>query len=671
MAVLDLESQSEETVDAGVSGVETRDHVAQQGGSPDPAFQPSPAMQTPLAQRAMEFLQIAARTERDESEGAGDGRSIWEPDSWLMQRTWQELAEQGAVNEALTVASLQEMRNPLAPIQAIYRLAKRAADEPRLRSTVADELMALHVKLFGSWVVSDDTRQTERLLLAAASAVQIGDESLAFACLERLDQLPRGWDLVILRAELRAMLAETISALGLHPLTNYLITTAIRRHEEAGAEFLHQIVSRLQTTPSDFETSHREARLLRKCVETFQYATLSSLNSRRLAAIVFGRAGMIDDVLAQVTTMANVQEARRETGLTSSSGDPHFLRQVTRPNANPDVDFQVYTLQQSIALMPVRQITREHRVLLAGRVAELAVQSDGWTAAGATSTLVGLGALKFAVDVVDYIAPGDPTRSEGVISLIRALLDVGNADQAREQVDKALVWLKDYAGRNPERATIWGVADVYLDYGHPDMALYLLEQRHEESPSFAERLRRMVRSGWTDDILRDNRVRFRALLQREADWTSELNELYAQLRRWAPVLLDGEALITFYLDALLAPLLEDGQTTEAIKLLPDLATALGNSTGDKHSVHVRKACNKLSTILDQTPDGIPPEVPGATSDALERFLEELWANDAHRSVWQIVHGVEGSLPLVYGLEGSRALVAIAESTANDGGLWLQ
>lgn len=678
------------------------------------------ARQTPLASQAVEFLQIAASQEPDESGSSVEERSIWQPDSWLMQRTWQALADEGAGEEAFTVAALQEMRNPLATVEALYRLALRARAEPALRPMVAHELQAMRVKLFGSWVVSDETRQTERLLLAAASAVCIEDESLALSCLERIDQIDRGWDRVVLRAESRTLLAETIRGVGLHPLTSYLISTSIRRHEEAGAEFLHQIVSRIDRQDHNADMSRRSSRLLRKCVETFQYATLSSLNSRRLAAIAFGQAGMIGEVLGQVTTMANVQEARRETGMRSTYSDPHFLRQVTRPNANSDVDFQVYTLQQAIAAMPVRQITREERVQLANRVAELAVQSDGWTAAGATATLVGLGALKYAVDVVDYISPSDPTRSEGVISLVRALLDVGNDEQAKEQVDKALEWLQAYSGRNPERATIWGVAEAYLDYGQPDMALYLLEQRNEEPTTFKDRVRRWMRPGWTDDMLRDNRVRLRALLQQSVGWTEELQTLFDQLCRWAPVLLEGEALISFYLDGMLVPLLRAGCTDQVVTLLPKLADGLGSSAGDKHSLHVRKAAQLLAKmladfeveseavergvvqIIEGTSDGAatseesepaaleespveePPtgdaapveqEVPAGPPvhvvEALHQFLLTLWADDAHRGIWQTVHGVEGSLPLLFQLEGPQALVTIAESAANEGGLWLQ
>ena len=290
-----------------------------------------PRQAASLAARAVELLQAASGIAPDDPDSAVEERNVWQPDSWLMQRCWQALADEGAGEEALTVAALQDLRNPLATVQALYRVAQKAEAEPELRPLVARELQALHVKLFGSWVVSDDVRQTDRLLLAAASAVRIGDESLALACLERLDQVNRSWDRVMLRAELRALLAETISRVGLHPLTSYIISTSIRRHEESGAQFLHQILQRLDRHAHNADMSRRSARLLQKCVETFQYATLSSLASRRLAAIAFGQAGMVDDVLAQVTTMGNVQEARREMGQGSTFNDPHFLRQVTRP----------------------------------------------------------------------------------------------------------------------------------------------------------------------------------------------------------------------------------------------------------------------------------------------------------------------------------------------------
>src|SRR5690606_5951226 len=121
-----------------------------------------------------------------------------------------------------------------------------------------------------------------------------------------------------------------------------------------------------------------------------------------------------------------------------------------------------------------------------------------------------LGALKYAVGVVDHIAPQDPTRSEGVISLVRALLEIGETDLAGEQVQKALAWLHALDRRNPARATIWGLAEVYLAHQQPDMALHLLSHR-QPSPSLGDRMRRTFQSRMTDDQLGDNRLRFQAL----------------------------------------------------------------------------------------------------------------------------------------------------------------
>ena len=631
----------------------------------------------PLSLRAIELLQIASNSDPENVSGMRVEHSIWQPDSYLMQGSWKALAEQGAGEQALSVAMQQELRNPLAYAQALHEVSILAKAEPALCELVARELETMHIKLFEEWVISDATRQTERLILAAASAVNIGDKSLALSYLERLDQIERGWDRVILRVESRTILASTISAIGLHPLISYLITTSVRRHEEAGAEFLHQIVSHLKPDASTATLPRRSARLLRKCVETFQFATLSSLNSRRLAALAFGQAGMVSHVLAQITTMANVQEARRVTGQGSTLNDPQLLRQVTRPNANPDVDFQIYTLQQAISAMPIRAIPREDRIKLANRLAELAVLSDGWTAAGASSTLVNLGALRYAVDVVDNIPAADPTRSEGVLSLVNALLMQGSDQQAREQVDKALAWLKENAGQNAERATIWGIADAYLEHGQPEMALYLLEQRRED-PSFGGRVRRWMRPGWTDDQLRDNRIRLSALLASENALTQELQILFDELCQWAPMLLEGETLIAFYLDGMLPPLLAAGYNDKVLYLLPALRDALASSAGDKHELHVHKAAKLLAQMVDHgeadvgASDGATDGASSAESNAaLHHFLEALWADDASKGLWQTVHAVEGSMPLLYALEGPQALVTIAESAANEGSLWIR
>ena len=415
--------------------------------------------------------------------------------------------------------------------------------------------------------------------------------------------------------ELRTLLAETLTRTGLHPLTAQLITGAIRRYEDAGAQLLHQILGIIGPQTVDRTLPRRSARLLQRCVETFQYATLASLNSRRLATVAFGLAGNINDVLAQLTTIANVQEARRDSGLSAGKGDPNFLRQVKRPAANPDVDFRLYALQEAVKLMPVRRISRDQRIALADTVASLAVRSDGWTAAGAVTTLIHLGALKYAVDVVDHIPANDPTRSEGVIALVRGLWAFGDTELAQEQVDKALAWVKSFDGRNPERATIWGLAEVYFDFGRPDLALRLLDHR-VEAPAFAGRMRKLFQNAVTDDELRDNRLRLHALIMQNGRWSDELQAIYQQLEQWAPRLLDGEALINFYADGLLRPLLSIGKVEPVWTLLPPIRKTLGISSGDKHAAQVLKVSTLLADYA--APKRVQSSLPAPAAAALPK-----------------------------------------------------
>jgi hypothetical protein len=445
----------------------------------------------------------------------------------------------------------------------------------------------------------------------------------------------------------------------------------------------------------------RSAKLMQRCVDTFQFATLASLTSRRLAAAAFGQAGLVHEILAQIATIANVQEARRESGLSSGKGDPYFLRQVKRPTANPDVDFQVYTLQEAVRAMPVRAIGREERIVLADQLALLAIKSDGWTAASAAASLIELGAIKYAIDVVDHIPVHDPTRSEGVLSLVRALLAFGDTALAEEQAEKAVAWVKSLDKRNPERATIWGLAEIYLERGMPDMALRLLEHR-QAPPGLSDRVRRVFRGAlWaqpSDDEVRDNRLRFQALLQQGEGWSREAQALYDQLRQWAPRLLDGEVLMGVYLDGLLRPLLAAGRARHewhrVWKLLPQVCEALSASSGDKHSMQVQRVATLLAgeaaaalppldaPALELPADGAagngetsngfaPPVDPVQTHAALHRFLVDLWQADAKRGLWQAIHGIEGSLPLVLALEGPEALVVVAQAVAREGSEWAQ
>lgn len=337
-------------------------------------------------------------------------------------------------------------------------------------------------------------------------------------------------------------------------------------------------------------------------------------------------------------------------------------------------------------MMPVRSIAREQRVVLADRLAALAVRSDGWTAAGAAASLIELGALKYAVDVVDHISPQDPTRSEGVITLVRSLLVVGDMRGAEAQVEKALGWLKSLDKRNPERATIWGLAEVYLDAEMPEMALRLLDTR-VAPPTLGERLRRMVNNRPTDDELRDNRLRLQALLQAQPVWDKEHQALYDQLRQWAPRLLEGEALVSFYVDGLLRPLLH-GQAEQVWPLLDDVRVALGTGSGEKHARQVQRVATVLAEhAVPQELDAAYPVDPDAQNGdgdamlsvdatdptqayaALTRFVLDLWQDDVPKGLWQTIHGIEGTLGLVLALDGPASLALVAQMVAREGPQW--
>jgi hypothetical protein len=399
---------------------------------------------------------------------------------------------------------------------------------------------------------------------------------------------------------------------------------------------------------------------------------------------------MVKELLEQVTTISNVQDARRDSGLSAGKGDPHFLRQVKRPTANADIDFQVYALQEAVQGMPVRAIAREDRIALADRLAALAIRSDGWTAAGAAASLMELGAYKYAVGVVGHIPAQDPTRSEGVIALVRALLAMNETQLADEQVRKAMAWVKSLDKRNPERATVWGLAEVYLEYKMPDAALRLLEQRYAP-PTFGERVRKVFQSGPNDDELRDDRLRFQALMQQGAAWDKELTALYNRLRQWAPKLLDGEVLMNFYIDGLLRPLLAVGRADLVWGLLPQVRAALNASSGDKHAVQVERVTMLLANqAVPEIAHTLQSPVSDATdtlatnngdlssnSDPLQahteltQFLVQLWENDIRKGLWQTVHGIEGSLALLLALEGAEALMTVAQVALREGSSWVK
>ncbi len=262
---------------------------------------------------------------------------------------------------------------------------------------------------------------------------------------------------------------------------------------------------------------------------------------------------------------------------------------------------------------------------------------------------------------------------------------MGEEQLADEQVRKALAWVKSLDRRNPERATIWGLVEVYLEADLPDAALRLLEQRYVP-PTIGERVRKVFQNRTNDDALRNDRLRFQARLQQGAQWDKELYALYHQLCQWAPRLLDGEMLMGFYIDGLLRPLLAAGRADLVWQLLPQVCVALNASSGDKHAAHVQRVTMLLA---HQAMPGFDPE-PGDTgptdrdangttnpSDALRahgeltQFLVQLWEHDVPKGLWQTVHGIEGSLALLLALDGAHALMALAHVALREGSQWVK
>lgn len=677
-----------------------------------PVSTTAPLTDSPLLQSAFAALQAGGTVVLDEQALLVEERNSWQPHSWLIQRCWETLADGGFGPEALAVANQLIARRPLARLQATYRLARQLPEKPALLPLVQHELQQWQYRLFHTH--PQEANDIERLLLVATSAALANEIALAASCLERLDNIPKGWQRVVARTELREQLALAIVHIGPHPLTNDLINIAIRRFDDAGAQLLFAVTSllqtegaRLQQSPTDSNPSltiARHERMLRHCLDTLRLSTLVTLQSRRVAAMIFGQAGEIDEVLTQVATIESVQNAQRETGYATPSEDTTLLRQVKRVSANSDVDFLVYTLRNAIDVMPLRQLRREERIALADQLALLGVRSDGWTAASATGVLVELGALHYAMRVVEHIPPHDPSRSEALIMLVRNLLTLGEDELAAEQAQRALDWAESLEMRNPERALTWGLAELYLQHHRPTVALQLLE-RWREPTGWRQRLQKLWGEAIDDDGLRNRRLRLHALLQlaqipattsSSVDGTEaatemtevrqpartiaatkknatpaltlpnpaqEIPTLLRTLRRAAPRLLEGEALVHFYVDGLFQPLLQANHQEEAWELLPDIRHSLLSSSGNKHAARVGEVATLLQKELQPgvaDKHHAPPS--GKIRSIIDAFLRDLWRESAQRGLWQVVHSIEGALPLLLMIEGPGGLLAIAQAS---------
>lgn len=209
---------------------------------------------------------------------AGEERSVFQPDTWLVQRCWEVLADAGAVREALTVAHLNMLRQPLAVHQCLYRLSRQIDRHWGLAQAVAQALGQTLPALLGQPSRGDAAQPIERLLYAAATAANLDSRYLAFACLEQLDQFTQPWQRPIVQPDQRKLLAETILHSGPHPLTAALIAYAVRRFDDAGAQLVGEIANGASDHLRHSSHAPKMARLLALSVAAMRNSTLTTLH---------------------------------------------------------------------------------------------------------------------------------------------------------------------------------------------------------------------------------------------------------------------------------------------------------------------------------------------------------------------------------------------------------
>lgn len=771
-----------------------------------------------LAQTAIRCLNVASHNRKEGSTSYApryDAGSTVQPDSWLLEKCWQTLADSGFGSEAYSIAVLAELRHPLSPIKALHRMAKRSPLNPQVVTLVQNELLQARVKIFGDHLFAQTANQIDYILYAAASAALINETLFALSCLERLDQIPKAWDRVFVQPDLRQILAETIAIGGITPLTGNLIDKAILRYTESGAQFLQQTASATKMLPGANDQSSVIHPVLIRCVAALDFSVLGSLHSRKIASSVFAQAGHIEKMLEQVRTIATIQDAHRETnamlnqrgGISPSNqrynsryrpaddvievstspgysnlhssavqksnvyndtvriaemantaaaersrnfpvyrsslieADSSVIRQVSRTSADTDVDFLVYTLKAAIEQIDLEKIDATQRRTIINQLAALGLMSDGWTAAGATAALLTLGGLDEAIHVVEQIDPNDPTRIESVLALVKGLLDHGEIQLAQEQSQKALAWVARLPEVTPGRTLRRGLASTYIEHNLPEAALAILagEQKEiEDTGSVGKRLSKRFFSGhWfrtevTEEQLHADRVRLAAHLkqltnqlaerhqheqrasadlqmqepysaQKDGPQTQpsiaelslfseqvlppELDKLIHTLSTWAPQLLDGEALIVFYRDSLLIPLLNAGKVRYAWGLLSHIREALLKLQSNKMPTRLQQIAQPMteqivaltryeSEIAQHSGGASEPhlaERTGSQAEAMTAYLIEfmasLWETSAEREIWPAIYAIEGCLSAIVTLFGPDPLVEIAQATVEQGALW--
>jgi len=635
------------------------------------------------------------------------------PDTWLLRHCWRTLAAAGAVDEMFSVLAIVEQTEPQALFRALPLLAQKTAvpavwrshdSQHQWRAEHGEQSIGTHHpppipadRSIDEWA--------ERLLAMACTSALTADTSSAFAYLERLDQSAGIWHLIFARADLRELLCSTVAHVGLHPLTAQLIHMALTHYGDTGAQFLKNVALLAADAIQAGRRTRANRCLLERCVTVFRAGTLTSIHSRRYAAATFARVGDVNAAMEQLSIIATVQEAHAKfakgqklqsahTSHSSTLSMPRYLedplvRQVRRPNANADVDFQFYTLREILEQLPLDNSFWVQG--LVQQVASLGARSDGWTASAAVTVLVRLGAIKQAAAVVDQLAHRDPTRSEAYRMLVTGLLAAGHAAEAQQYAGKALQWAQSLPERQPERVTIWGLADAYLAHGQPQEALALLARRRMPR-GFIGLLQRFRRHEPNEETLRDEALRLRAALLLDTEDKQKAAAAHlSYIQRWARTLLTGKALAHFYTEHVLQPIAAAGQEpmlwsvlTEAGKALLDSLSGqelssrvedmmrvvmqhLHDSEDFDQDLQESKQDLSLHSFENPDPHSVQPQMAeqvylDSESYALQ-FLQQLWQDAAHNGIWQTVYTIGGTLPLLLALAGPQAVVMLAQATA--------
>ena len=608
-----------------------------------------------LSLRAIQALQAALDQQRVAPSLLREERSIRQPDSWLVERCWVSLAQAGATEAALVLASLISPRQPLAVPKALLTLADQAS-QGNAETLFVQKRLDQHGLMVLQTPSQDRESFQANLILTSTAAGRVHMPTLVYSCLERLDQMPGVWQQIMGSPDMRPALAAALATVDLHPLTSHLVRSCLNRFEVDGALFLNDLSALLVDAHGSVLPGREPT--MRRCLQAATQLITGDVSIRRFATSVLARGGEGQAALTSVDTLATMMEARQETAPPARDADESILRHVVRKNANMEVDFQVFTIQETLSALPASKSRGEEAANLVDRLVALGGRSDGWTASSAISALVEAGWFEAAVQLVDSIAPEDATKSDAICGLIEGLLAHSKWDDADTQVRRFWPWIMRLEDDHVKWLTVRRLAELYVLAGLPDRGMSLLASQPETR--IWRRLFRTKEKVPEERLLDESRVRLLCLLADSGSSNEgEEKALMRRLTSRAQVLLQGEAQAAFYL-RLLPHLVEAQRWAFLTDLLPGIQVALGKIKGQKHAVRTREFASLLALALKS----IPHEQKAWLAQHLTHWVQEFWAQAPAGGIWQVVYSIDGCLELVQAIEGPQPLLEIGRYAQN-------